>query len=134
MPREDLLLKQISQLGFVLKRMIEMLTSSKSGAELTETMTAVEVKLKEELGFDINAIKEVPSENMVEFLLENPNFNPENLELFAVFLEKWANENDADKTGFYEKALQVYLYINQKTATFSIERNAKIELIKSHLQ
>jgi hypothetical protein len=134
MPREDLLLKQISQLGFVLKRMIEMLTSSKSGAELTETMTAVEVKLKEELGFDINTIREVPPENIVEFLLENPNFNPENLELFAVFLEELANKNDADKTGFYEKALQIYLYINQKTATFSIERNAKIELIKSHLQ
>jgi hypothetical protein len=134
MAREDLLLKQISQLGFVLKRMIEMLTGTKSEGDFSETMTAVEVKLKEELGFDINAIKEVPSEDIIEFLLKNTSFNPENLELFAVFLEKWANKNEADKTGFYEKALQIYLYINQKTATFSIERNAKIELIKSHLQ
>jgi hypothetical protein len=134
MPREDLLLRQISQLGFVLKRMIEMLTGTKSGAELTETMTAVEVKLKEELGFDINAIKEIPSEKIVEFLLDNPSFNPENLELFAVFLEELANASDVDKIGFYEKALQIYGYVNQKTATFSIERNAKMELITSHLK
>jgi hypothetical protein len=133
MPKEDILIKQINQLGFVLKRMIKMLTGSDSGVDLSENMTAAEAKLKEELGFDINAIIEIPSENIVEFLLKNQSFNPENLELFAVFLERLANRSDADKTGFYEKALQVYLYIDEKTAAFSFERNTKIGIIKKSL-
>jgi hypothetical protein len=133
MAKEDILIKQINQLGFVLKRMIEMMTDSDLGVDLSVTRTAVEAKLKEELGFDINTIIEVPSENIVEFLLKNQSFNHENLELFAVFLERLANRNDVDKTGFYEKALQVYLYIDEKTATFSLERNVKIGMIKKNI-
>jgi predicted hydrocarbon binding protein len=134
MPKEDMLIRQINQLGFVLKRMIEMLTGgSDSGIDLSETMTAVEVKVKEELDFDIKTILGIPSENIVEFLLKNQSFNPENLELFAIFLESLANRIDADKTNFYEKALQVYLYIDKKTATFSFERSTKIGMIKKSL-
>jgi len=60
-------------------------------------------------------------------LLQNQYFTPENIEIFADILAR------IGKSDFNEKALLLYEYVNAKTATFSIERNLKIQNIKKKL-
>lgn len=125
MAKEDLLTRQIAQLGFVLRKMFEKLTGSKSGNDLEENLQQVNLKLEEELSFDLETIALIPNEEIVSFLLHRQNFDAENIELFADLLMA------ADAANFGEKALLLYSYVNLKTATFSMERNLKIEKIKS---
>jgi hypothetical protein len=126
MAKEDLLIKQIAQLGFVLRKMFEKLIGSESGTELEENVKQVSLKLNDELCFDLESVVALPDEEIVSFLLQNQNFNIENLELFADLLLA------VDEVIFQKKALLIYSHIDINTATFSIERNSKIEKIKAN--
>lgn len=127
MAKEDFLSKQIAQLGFVLKKMFEKLIGSQSDTDFRTSVSQVNAALKEELGFDLNAIEEIPKEELVSFLLKNQYFNPDNIEIFADILVR------IEKSDFNGKALLLYEYVNTKTATFSMERNLKIQNIKKKL-
>lgn len=127
MAKEDLLTKQINQLGFFLRRMLEKITNANALDNSEETDLEINQKLQEELGFDLKAIEVIPSAEIIDFLLKNEYFSPENLELFADILVKSGNN------GFDEKALQIYEYINKQTAVFSMERDLKMQRIKKKL-
>lgn len=127
MAKEDFLSKQIAQLGFVLKRMFEKLLGGQSDPDFSTVISQINAELKEELGFDLDAIEEISKEELVSFLLQNQYFTPENIEIFADILARIA------KSDFNEKALLLYEYVNEKTATFSMERNLKIQNIKKKL-
>lgn len=127
MAKEDFLSKQIAQLGFVLKRMFEKLIGGKSDADFSAAVSQINAELKEELGFDLDIIEEISKEELVSFLLQNQYFTPENIEFFADILA------GIGMSDFNEKALLLYEYINAKTATFSMERNLKIQNIKKKL-
>lgn len=127
MAKEDLLTKQINQLGFFLRRMLEKITNANAHDDSDATDLEINQKLEEELGFDLKTIEAIPTDEIIDFLLRNDYFSPENLELFADILVK------SDKNGFDEKALQIYDYVNTKTATYSIDRNMKIQNIKKKL-
>ena len=121
MGKEDHLTRQINQLAFVLGKMLEMLTGAKSKDELPETVSVVNFKLKEKLGFDLEILDTISDENLIEFLIQKEGFNHSNIELFADILIK------IDKEKYAKKALQIYNYVNQITATFSFERDLKIK-------
>lgn len=127
MAKEDLLTKQINQLGFFLRRILEKITNENVNYDSDATDMEINQKLQEELGLDLKVIEAIPSAEIVSFLLKNEYFSPENLELFADILVK------SGKKGFDEKALQIYDYVNTKTATYSIDRNMKIQNIKKKL-
>ncbi|UOK43830.1 MULTISPECIES: hypothetical protein [Flavobacterium] len=124
MAKEDLLSKQINQLGFFLRKMFEKMKGNDSGDIMTETVSENNAELKETLGFDLNDIQKLSLEEVVPFLLQNEYFSVENLELFADILVK-TNVED-----FCKKALRIYEHIDSKTATFSMERNLKMKMIK----
>lgn len=121
MGKEDFLTRQINQLGFVLKKILEKLTGTKSNDELSETVSVVNFKLNEQLDFDLGILETISDENLIEFLTQKEGFNHENLELFADILIKM------DKEKYAKKALQIYNYVNRMTATFSLERDSKIK-------
>ncbi|SFA74217.1 hypothetical protein SAMN05660845_0324 [Flavobacterium swingsii] len=121
MGKEDYLTRQINQLGFVLKKILEKLTRTKSSDGLSETVSVVNFKLNEQLGFDLEILDTISDDNLIEFLTQKEGFNHENLELFADILIKM------DKEKYAKKALQIYNYVNQATATFSFERDFKIK-------
>ncbi|CAM3609297.1 hypothetical protein FSS13T_21780 [Flavobacterium saliperosum S13] len=127
MAKEDFLSKQIAQLGFVLKRMFEKLIGSTSDADFSTAVSQINVALKKELGFDLDTIEGIPKDELVSFLIQNQCFTPENIEIFADILAH------IGKSDFNEKALLLYEYVNAKTATFSMERNLKIQNIKKRL-
>lgn len=127
MAKEDLLTKQINQLGFFLRRMLEKITNANAHDDSDATDMEINQKLQEELGFDLKVIEAIPSAEIISFLLKNEYFSPENLELFADILVKLG------KKGFDEKALRIYEYINKQTAVFSMERDLKMQRIKKKL-
>lgn len=127
MAKEDFLSKQIAQLGFVLKKMFEKLIGGKSDAEFSTVVSQLNDQLKEELGFDLDTIEEISKDELVSFLIQNQYFTPENVEIFADILAR------IGKSDFNEKALLLYEYVNGKTATFSLDRNLKIQNIKKKL-
>lgn len=125
MAKEDLLTKQINQLGFFLRKILEKMTTTPG--DLDRADLEIEVKLKEELQFDLKQIAAIPPSELIGFLLQNEYFSPENLEIFADILVK-SNENE-----FGEKALKIYEYINKQTAVYSMERDLKMQRIKNRL-
>jgi len=127
MAKEDFLSKQIAQLGFVLKKMFEKLIGGQSDTDFSTTVSQINAALKEELGFDLDTIEGISKDELLSFLLQNQYFTPENIEIFADILAR------IGKSDFNEKALLLYEYVNAKTATFSIERNLKIQNIKKKL-
>ncbi|ESU20744.1 hypothetical protein FCR2A7T_10540 [Flavobacterium cauense R2A-7] len=127
MAKEDLLTKQINQLGFFLRRMLEKITNDNAHDDSGATDSVFNQKLQEELGFDLKTIEAISTDEIIDFLLKNECFSPENLELFADILVK------SNKNGFAEKALKIYDYINKQTAVFSMERDLKMQNLKKRL-
>ncbi|EKT4545739.1 hypothetical protein ACLH3Q_002324 [Flavobacterium psychrophilum] len=123
MRKEDYLTTQINQLGYVLKRILEKLTGTKSNDQLGVVWVVDNFKLKEKLGFDLAILDTISGENLIPFLITKEGFNDSNIELFADVLVK------IDKEKYAKKALQIYNYVNQITATFSFERDLKIKEI-----
>ncbi|MEO8236108.1 MAG: hypothetical protein ABI549_11885 [Flavobacterium sp.] len=121
MGKEDHLTRQINQLGFVLSKILEMLVGTKNSDELSERVSEVNSKLKEKLDFNLEILDTISDENIIEFLIQKEGFNHSNIELFADILIK------IDKEKYAKKALEIYNYVNQITATFSFERDLKIK-------
>ena len=121
MGKEDHLTRQINQLGFVLRKILEKLTGTKNGDELSEMISVVNSKLYEQSGFDVEILETIPDENITEFLTQKEGFNYSNIELFADILVKINIEK------YTKKSLQIYNDVNQITATFSLERDLKIK-------
>jgi hypothetical protein len=124
MAKEDLLSKQINQLGYFLRRIFEKITKRDAGEDV---VSEINTELKETLGFDLERIEAIPNEEIVSFLLQNEYFTPENIEIFADILIK------SGRADFQKKALWIYEYIDIITATFSMERNLKIQNLKKNL-
>ncbi|THF50621.1 hypothetical protein E6C50_10385 [Flavobacterium supellecticarium] len=133
MPREDSLMRQISELGFALKRLMERMKGGGSGGGLTLDSDTVNSALIEEMGFGLDTLLNVEPENIISFLLENPGFSADNLELFADYLTQIEPEKDYQEN-LYRKAVAIYDYVNKATATFSMERQNKIQAIRSKLK
>lgn len=133
MPREDNLMRQISELGFALKRLMERMKGGGSGSGLTLDSDPVDKALTEEIGFGLDALLNVEPENIISFLLENPGFSADNLELFADYLTQVGQGKDYQEN-LYRKAVTIYDYVNKATATFSMERQNKIQAIRSKLK
>mgnify|MGYP006257320445 CR=1 FL=1 len=104
-----------------------------SGGGLTLDSDTVNSALTEEMGFGLDALLNVEPENIISFLLENPGFSADNLELFADYLTQIEPEKDYQEN-LYRKAVAIYDYVNKATATFSMERQNKIQAIRSKLK
>jgi len=127
MGKEDLLSKQIYQLGYFLRKIIEKFANTDVAGADFETVSEINIEMEEVLHFNLEQIEALSDAEMIPFLLQNESFSTDNMELLADILIAANFEN------FSNKALQVYEYINLKTATFSMERNLKIQRIKDKL-
>lgn len=129
MPREDSLMRQISELGFALKRLMERMKGGKTGGGLTLDSDTVNVTMNEELGFDLNRLLAVEREKVIPFLLENPGFSADNLEFFADYLVA-IGRGSVNQENLYGKATVIYEHVDTITATFSMERFNKLQKIR----
>jgi len=139
MPQEDFLKKQIDKLGQVLGKVLTALTGLKMGDDIKNAIEAIDQTLKEQLGLRIHDLTEIPRENFMVTLQENKNLSDNNLEiladiLFSLAVETGYQEEDSEENRkLLERSLIILQYLEKESATYSFERNYKIEEIQNIL-
>ncbi len=137
MEKRDYLMDQIEQLGRALAMIYSKLQGFRNEGKVPESIELTSLSLKTELDLDLDELSAIPAGDFVSRMKEDKKFNYANLEILADILLHIAddiNQSDPDSRegrDFYNKALKVYNYLNERDLTYSFERQAKIERIES---
>jgi len=134
MERRDYLEVQIEQLGQVLRAIANLLGAKKTlGAEAVNQQASQ--ALKEELGFDVDALTGVPDNDFIAHLANTGRFNNQNYEALATILVGIAQSatNDIISKNLYSKALLLYKHVDEADRTYSANRYQQILQIEGVL-
>jgi hypothetical protein len=126
MRQDDFFLNQIDILGRILGQAIAELLQLNSTNNILQ-IDAINEAFKSGLDFDLNEIKTIPEDDFLDLLLKNPKINLDNLEKLAETLRLLSNKSNFD---FDKIALNLYLYVEEKSTTYSSDRISKIKLLK----
>jgi hypothetical protein len=139
MQQEDWFMRQINLLGRVLGKILADLLGLRTQGRVGEGIEAAERTMISELELDIDELISIPTDQFIETLQEGKNFSDDNLDNLAEIFFLIGEELDrtgaeADKKNkLFERSLTIYEYVDKAGSTYSVERHAKIELIKSLL-
>lgn len=139
MEKRDYLMDQIEQLGRALAMIYSKLLGFRNEGKVPEAIEMTTLSLKTELDLDLDELAAIPTEDFLSRMKDDKKFNYANLEILADILLHIAddiNQSDPDSKqdlNFYDKALKIYKYLNERDLTYSFERQAKIERIESIL-
>jgi hypothetical protein len=139
MEKRDYLIDQIEQFGQALAMIFSKLMDFRSQGKVPEAIEMTSLSLKTVLNLNLNELLAIPTDEFVFRMKENKKFNYANLELLADILLHVADEtagsnpDSMQSLNLYDKALKVYIYLNERDLTFSFERQSKIERIESLL-
>ncbi len=139
MPQRDYLMKQIDQLGQVLATMMAKLLGFKDDGLINDGIEWTNEMFRIEFDFDIEALTEIPTDELVEVLQENHKFKNTNLEQLANIMLLIADElyvkeaDNAKSINLYAKCLNIYNYLNKTESVYSFDRHMKIDWIKKIL-
>lgn len=90
--------------------------------------------LKRELDLDLNELLNISSIDIIKFLQEDKKFNKDHLDkIVEIFFELGSVINNDFKINFLEKSLTIFDYLNQISLTYSVDRIAKMEKIRTML-
>lgn len=133
MPVQDLLKKQIDQLGKLLNKILEdlILPADNVSHQIVLDAAGASLHAAEEPG--LNQLMNLSPEEIAQIWISRDSKTHENLEKLAdIYAALSESVTDAQvKESYSLKALSLYEYITSKTATFSFERNAKIQRLKT---
>ena len=130
---------QIEQLGQALAMIFSKLLDFRNQGKVPEAIEMTSLSLKSELNLDLDELLAIPTDEFIIRLKEDKKFNYANLEILADILLHIADETDISNPdskqhlNLYDKALKVYIYLNERDLTYSFERQSKIERIESIL-
>jgi hypothetical protein len=139
MEKRDYLMDQIEQLGRALAMILSKLMGFRNEGKVPESIELTSLSLKTELDLDLDELSAIPTEDFVSRMKGDKKFNYANLEILADILLHIADDINESNTGsrqglnFYNKALKVYTYLNERDLTYSFDRQAKIERINGLL-
>ena len=139
MQQEDWFMRQINLLGRVLGKVLADLLGLKAQGRVEEGIEAAEKTLISELNLNIDELLSIPTDHFIKTLQEGENFSDDNLDALAEIFFLIGEEldrtgTDADKKSrLFERSLTIYEYVDKAGSTYSVERHAKIELLKSLL-
>jgi len=126
MRQDDYFLNQIDILGRILGKAIAELLQLNSTNNILQIDTINEA-FKSGLDLDLDEIKTIPDDDFLDLLLKNPKINLDNLEKLAETLRLLSIKSNFD---FDKRALNLYLYVEEKSTTYSSDRISKIKLLK----
>ena len=135
MQQRDYLMRQIEQMSKVLVALIRKLLGLKSVDLEEETIHSTNEVLQEQLNTSIDEILATPLKEVAEFITQLNGLDISNLELFADILVLNAKVY-SDKTHqkkLFETGLELYNWADEKSSTFSMERQMKIRDVKNSL-
>ena len=132
MEKRDLILDQIEQLGYFLRKMFAAFLDKNSIGNSTEALDLVTNEFKSELDFDLPLFVDLSNEQMKNYLL-NFKFNEEHLENLSELLKEMSSSKSFDKEtsdNYLKKALELLDFADEKSNSFSFERNNRKNQIK----
>jgi hypothetical protein len=133
---EDYLIRQISQLGRVLGKILAGLLGLKANGQINSGIEAANQDLRNELGFDADALASMPFDSFIKKFPSAGKLNCDNFEILADILfimpEELTESNlDIEKRKrLLERSLAILEYIENTSLVYSMERNVKIEKLK----
>lgn len=134
MKQNDYFIKQIYNLGRILGKILADLLSLKSQGEVIEIMENTAQSLNSELDLDLNELSNISNIDIIKFLQEDKKFNDDHLEKIAeILFELGSVINNDFEINFLEKSLTIFDYLNQISLTYSVDRIAKMEKIRTML-
>ena len=136
MQQRDFLMRQIEQMAQAFAALIRRLLGMKTENTEKETELATNELLKEQLNTSIKELLSIPIGEISEFIVKEKGLDESNLEVFAdlLILNAKVKSNHTDQLKLYKIALEVYQWIDNKSRTFSMERQNKIREIEEFLR
>jgi hypothetical protein len=137
--QEDYIKKQIDKLGQVLGKILADLLGFKNQADILSGIESVNQAFKSELDLDLEELITVSPEKFMNTLLETKKFSEENLEKLSNIFLHLAKETDQGNLenervkSLYKKSLCILEHIDRISSCYSVERNSKIEDIKTRI-
>ena len=126
MRQDDYFLNQIDILGRILSKVIADLLQLNSPDNILQ-IDSINEAVKNGLDLDLEDIKTIPDEDFLDSLLKNPKINLDNLEKLAETLRLLSIKSNFE---FDKKSLNLYIYLEEKSTTYSSIRISKIKLLK----
>lgn len=132
MPFQDLLKKNINNLGKELEEVLQKTPTLNDPSLASMFVEETDNRLKPLLHGELTTLVKESPEDLQKILTGQDSAQMENLEKLAdLFAALGQNNNFPEAPVFKEKALAIYQFITEKTATFSFSRGAKIAALKS---
>jgi hypothetical protein len=132
MEKRDLILDQIEQLGYFLRKMFAAFLDKNSIGNTTEALDLVTNEFKSELDFDLPFFVDLSNEEMKIYLL-NFKFNEQHLENLSELLKEMSSSKSFVKetsNQYLKKALELLDFADETSNSFSFERNNRKNQIK----
>ncbi len=139
MEQEDFIKRQIDKLGQVLGKILGDLLGLKNQADIQSGIESVNQAFINELNLDLNELIVVSNEEFINTLLDTKKFSNENLENLGdilLLLAEEAEQRNSDNNNvrkLNEKSLCIFEYTDRVGACYSIDRNSKIEELKTRI-
>jgi len=135
MEKRDLILDQIEQLGYFLRKMFAAFLDKNSAGNTTEALDLVTNEFKSDLDFDLPLFVDLSNVEMKIYLL-NFKFNEQNLENLSELLKEMSSSKSFVKetsNQYLKKALELLDFADETSNSFSFERNNRKNQIKISL-
>ena len=133
METRDFLLRQIEQLGAVLRRLLAGITGQKHPDGQSISIDATQQALGEVLGLEPGSLPSLLPEELLRLLHANDGASEQNQDLLADILSTMA-ENAADPQqaqAFRRQALALLEQLNAASDTYDLERHGKVALLRA---
>jgi len=136
MGQEDYLLREIEKIAIMLRFILSKLIGNNENPVITIERQFEETKelLFNEINFDLDSFLELNESDSKEYISHLKGKSTENLELLAeIIYQLGLNLKLEDRSVYLEKALQIYEFCNLADKTYSLDREAKINMIRLFL-
>lgn len=134
MEQKDYILREIEKMAAILGAIRQKLFGGSDNLSLSVDKQFEETKdmLLNDAGFDLEKFMSLDKDEGNAYLSSIKGLSVGNIELLAECVAGiGAGGNSDHSLPYNEKALQLYEYCNDKSKTFSLEREKKIEAIKN---
>lgn len=136
MEQKDYLLREIEKIGLLLRAILNKLKFSSDNVAITLEKEFEDEKamLLNEVGFNIDEFASLNDSEIEQYISNFEGFRGSNIELLAdVLMEAGFKATNNLTTAYFEKALKLYEQCNSLDKTYSVEREGKIEELRSIL-
>lgn len=135
MEQRDFLMRRIELMMQAIVALIRKLTGLKDLKE-DEIQQITDNMLFEHLEISVSDIIKTPLEDFTELITSMPGLNENNLELFSdvLVLNSKSRNSETEAINLLQKAIAILNWVDNKSSTFSMDRQDRIAVIHSMMR